>query len=264
MKFVVATLLFVVSVLPVLLGLWRQRATLGARHLAVFAAMLAVGGTVVAVFWPHMRPSGEPNWGQMGALFVVLGGAGLALIGAIGLCGVLLLRALPPPSAPATLPRERELPRSRGVARAAATAAPAAAPSPAPASWTAPSPRARPRAETPRDPAPPAQPWYALVAGVAGVWIFCALMWLYAGAALYNGVFHVPIGRRSHYVLTGPVAALASIALMLLTLALFMTMLQRIDPQRSARWRAWRQGSVWAAIGVLAAALLLQIARRLF
>lgn len=263
MKFVVATLLFAVSVLPSLLGLWRQRATFGARHLTVFAAMLAVGGMVVVVSWPHMRPSGEPNWGQMGALVVFLGGAGLALIGALGLCGVLLLRALPPPSAPSALPRERALPRSRQVERAA-TAAPAAGPSAAPPSWTAPSPRARARAEAPRDPPEPAQPWYALVAGVAGVWVFCALMWLYAGAALYNGVFHVPIGRRSHYVLTGPVAALASIALMLLTFDLFMTMLQRIDPQRSARWRAWRRGSAWATIGVLTAALLLQIARRLF
>jgi hypothetical protein len=253
-----------VSVVPALWRLWQRRATLGKRHLAVFGAMAAVGGILIAVFGPAMRDGG---WGAMGALFIALAGGGLALIGGIGLLVTALLMAVPAsgPSALAAMSRRTPATPPQPPARPEAAHSVVPPESEAAGDWTAPS-RARreDRADTPAaHHGDSAVSGLAQPLGIAALCIACALMWLYAGASLWHGRFQVPIGRRSHHELTGLPAAMAAIALALLTFSLFTHLLQRVDPERGARYIAWRRGSLWAAIGVLALGIAALLLRRL-
>jgi hypothetical protein len=264
MQTFVLVVVALISVVPAMWRLWQRRATLGKRHLAVFGAMAGVGGILIAVFGPMLR---EGGWGALVALVITLAGGGLAAIGGIGLLVTALLMAVPAsrPSALAEVSRRTPAAAPRQPpARTEAAHSVMPAQTEAAGDWTAPS---RARRED-RAPPPAARDGGSVASGlaqplgIAALCIACALMWLYAGAALWHGRFVVPIGRRSRPELTGMPAILAAITLALLTFALFTHLLQRVDPERSARYTAWRRGSLWAAIGVLALGIVALLLRR--
>lgn len=276
MKYFVAALAFTLFIAPAILQLWRRRGTFTVRHLVFFAGLLLLSLAVMAFFWPMTQGGGEvAGWGGLVALFVVIGAGMVGLLGAAGFLVVAVLMMVGPPAAPppprptrglGTLPSRQG--SSSGVTHSTAVSASnTGRAAPSNVLWTEPSRSTRKAVlssgQKEDHSVDPRQPWYAMVAGIVGIGIFCVVVWLYVGFSLAQGQLTLPIGRRHEYTLHGPVAWAAGLALVLLTLALLTYALQFIDDRRAKRYATWRRYSMVAAVGVLGLTVLSQLTHRL-